>query len=196
MKKMTRTFGVRQIGIFFEKLRLEDHCFYYKGKEYKWSDVVAIKRSDDLINMLSRFPSSTILLNDGNIIRLPIILSESGKTTVTGIISGESGESYKECLAIFTKKSKDTREKYNKYLRPYSYIMFYRLGMIVPGIQCLSFGIIMYANHSMDSFLVFLFILAACFFVMSFIMMFNRHFDERTVRKMLSEKNDMCPVTF
>ena len=147
MNNVTRTFGVRQIGIFFEKLRLEEHSFIFKGKEYKWSDVVAIKRSDDLFNTLSRFPSSVILLNDGKIIRLPIILAEAGRTTLSGVISGESGNSYKECLDIFTKKCKHTKEKYNKYLRPSSYIMFYRLGIIVSSIQCLILATTMYLKH-------------------------------------------------
>lgn len=186
MKNMTRTFGVRQVGIFFEKLRLEDNSFHFKGKEYKWSDVVAIKRSDDLFNILSRFPSSVILLNDGKIIRLPIILAEAGKTTAGGILSGESGGSYKECMAIFTKKCKNTQDKYNKYLRPNSYIMFYRLGMIVPGLQCLILTFTMVATSSMDSFFISFLCFAATFFLFSFALMCNRHYDERTILKMLN----------
>lgn len=137
--------------------------------------------------MLSRFPSSTLLLNDGNILRLPITLEESGKRTTSGVIFGESGDSYKECLAIFEKECMNTKDKYNKLLRPSSYIMFYRFGIAISGIQCFILILVMLVNHSVDSFLIFLLCIAFTFFILTFVMMLNRHSDERTALKMLNE---------
>ena len=73
---MKREFGVRQIGVFAPWFIIDDNHFCYKGKKYNWSDIISLKRSDDIGAKLLRFPSTTILLNDGRIIIITAILEE------------------------------------------------------------------------------------------------------------------------
>lgn len=127
MNDTIRIFGVRQIGFFVEKLKISNDGFTYKNRRYGWAAVVTVKRSDDIINVLSRYPSSTILLEDGKIIRLPVILEEKNK------LNSES--SYRNCLDIIESKIHNNNRKFEKYLCPCSYIMFYRFAIIVGLIQ-------------------------------------------------------------
>ena len=73
---MTRIFGVRQVGFFIARITIVEGGFIYNGKQYGWNDIIAIKGADGLFDDFMRQPSTSVLLNDGVIMRFPITLEE------------------------------------------------------------------------------------------------------------------------
>lgn len=79
---MRKIFGIKHVGIFFPLIVLEDNCFHYKNKQYSWDSILAIKRGDDIFSSFIRYPSTTILLSDGVILRIPAILVEQNTNKI------------------------------------------------------------------------------------------------------------------
>jgi len=102
MNETKRIFGIRQVGFFVATLIIENDGFVYKGNKYRWKDLVTIKRSDTFADNLGRFPSTIILLSDGNIIRLPITLEEKKIKEKSNFFDWyDKSEAYKCVVSLF-----------------------------------------------------------------------------------------------
>jgi len=113
-------------------MTVENNGFVYKGKPYGWNDVIAIKRSDDMTDNFGRFPSTTILLSDGCIIRLPTTLEEKNTKNKSNFFEcyGKT-EAYKYLISLFEDKHKHNKIGYLKYLYSSNQIAASRMLIIV-----------------------------------------------------------------
>ena len=129
---MRRIYGIKHVGIFTPLIILEDECFYFKNKQYAWDSILAIKRSDDIFSRFIRYPSTTILLGDGVILRIPAILQEIDKEKkYNSILLSNKNSAYEEVIDAFKKHSVSINKDLCKYLFSYNYIMVYRLIIII-----------------------------------------------------------------
>lgn len=132
MNESKRIFGIRQVGFFVPTLTIEKDGFVYKDNRYGWDNIVTIKRSDTFADNLGRFPSTTILLSDGNIIRLPITLEEKHTKEKSSFFGWyDKSEAYQYVVSLFENKIKFSKSKYTDYLYSSNQIMFYRMSIIV-----------------------------------------------------------------
>ncbi|OPX99468.1 MAG: hypothetical protein A4E62_00133 [Syntrophorhabdus sp. PtaU1.Bin002] len=139
-----RVFGVKHCGVFFHTLLIiEDNTFFHKDKQHKWTDIVAVKRDDGIFSAFMRYPSTTILLNDGSIIRIPAILEErkGGKRGIQFSVFDYTNKAYDELIHIIETKTLShslTGRNLSELLCSINYIMFYRFLISM----CLLFGTI------------------------------------------------------
>lgn len=132
MNEAKRIFGIRHVGFFVATLIMENDGFVYKGHKYGWNDIITMKRSDTFADNLGRFPSTTVLLSDGNIIRLPITLEEKNIKEKSNFFDWcDKSEAYKYVVSLFENKIYQSKSKYADYLYSSNQIMFYRMGIIV-----------------------------------------------------------------
>ena len=124
---MKRIFGVKHAGIYFKTIiTIEDNYLYHKGKRYTREDIIAIKRGDDLLASFMRYPSSTVLLRDGVILRIPVTLQEKNvHDSIRFAPFGRETKSYDELIDILEKNS-SANEALAHGLYSYNYIMVYR----------------------------------------------------------------------
>jgi hypothetical protein len=124
---MKAELGVRQVGFFISMFIVEDNGFYYKNKRYDWSDVIAIKRNDDLLAKMLRFPSTTILLRDGVVIIIPATLKERKSKTKNGSSHRHSKMEYNEFKNLLQNKSLHrSNGRFSTHLFSANYVMLYR----------------------------------------------------------------------
>lgn len=121
-----KVFGNRQLGVFFTSIILEEDGFSHKNKRYIWENILAIKRSDDAFSNFLRYPSTTILLNDGVIIRIPTTLEDKEKNDTFKFVPFGGDAVYKYLIDTFESKATYCNDKWIKYLHSYNYIMTYR----------------------------------------------------------------------
>lgn len=123
---MKRIFGIRQVGVFSTILTLDDDCFYHKNKRYIWENILAIKREDDFFSKFLRYPSTTVLLSDGVILRIPTALQEKDINENFKFIPFGNDAVYKYLIDTFESKATYCSSKWIKYLHSSNYIMTYR----------------------------------------------------------------------
>lgn len=132
MNETKRIFGIRHVGFFVATLIIENDGFIYKDHKYGWKDIITIKRSDTFADNLGRFPSTTVLLSDGKIIRLPITLEEKNIKEKSNFFDWyDKSEAYKCVVSLFENKINQNKSKYADYLYSSNQIMFYRMSIIV-----------------------------------------------------------------
>lgn len=117
---MRRVIGTKHIGKFFTIIVLEDTCFYYNKKCYFWNNILSVKRDDSVMSNFFRYPSATILLNDGVIFRILYLIYEKNKSCSKCEIL------YEEILNIFQKSASYSGNQFTQYLLSTNYIMVYR----------------------------------------------------------------------
>ena len=187
---MNKTFGVRQLGIFIPTVILEEDCFYYKNKRYSWGDILAIKRGDDAFSQFLRYPSATILLSDGVILRIPTTLKDKYADDTYNFTLFHSDSAYQYVVGVLETNSDITDNDWLNYLFSCNYIMLYR------GLICISvvfaFTVIFAVNLlklSLDITLISLLILQLLCMFSGIYMMARRHLTESKLIKKLSKRS-------
>lgn len=132
MKTMKRIFGVRQVGFFTTRIIIDEGGFIYKGRPYAWKDIIAIKRSDDFFDSFMRHPSTSVLLNDGVIMRFPITLEEKCIKNKSNFFEWSSkSDSYKCLINLLEDKAHKNKISFMNYIYSSNQIMAYRMSIIV-----------------------------------------------------------------
>jgi len=112
----TRIYGYKHLGVFFQEiLGVEEDGFVYRGKKYRWSDIIRIERFESKFYshfMPLYFPSAYIYLKDGEKIKLMAsrLIEKERKSTVKFL--GGPTKTYKDLLAFIDKKVKIIIERF------------------------------------------------------------------------------------
>lgn len=137
---MSKIYGVRHIGIYCPIIQVSDDGFIHENKQYKWEDIIVLKREDDVVTaFLTRTPSTTILLKDSSIIRIPTTVEEKGKAEWSKFrLFAYKNEAYDELTNLLEAKFNRVSSPLEKNVITRSYIYLYNF-LIVVGLVLLSF---------------------------------------------------------
>lgn len=185
-----RIFGTRQLGFFATTVIFEDDGFYHKNKRYNWEDILTIKREDDFFSKFLRYPSTTVLLNDGVILRIPTALQEKYINENFKFIPFGNAAAYKYLIDTFESKATNCSSKWIKYLQSSNYIMVYRwliAASILFAISILSavFGL----KVNFDFIMSYLTVMQVVCMGSGVFMLVKRHLNESFIKKELNRKN-------
>ena len=181
---MTKLYGVRHAGIFSPLLQIIDGGFIYKRKNYKWEDIVALK-CDHELPMLARYPSTTILLSDATMLRIPAIIEEKGK--YEGLKFHplcSKNKAYEELISLIKSNKGRIKSPFDDKLISYNYIMLYRF-LIFIGFFTLPIIYFLYIMHEVNIEIIIIPVVFSLGLISGIALLFRRIKLEKQIRTQL-----------
>lgn len=129
---MNKIYGINILWFFFPILTVTDVGIEHKGKQYKWEEIIVLKRDDNRLSVLGGNPSATLLLSDATIIRISTRIKKKGShEPLKFSLFSHKNEAYIELVSLLESARKKISSPLENEVVGLNYIFLYRLLLVV-----------------------------------------------------------------